>query len=145
MKIIENIIKVTKDYEGTIFINGNAVCEHKSFDANTFIDEERANAFAKDDSCSENILRDNFFNNLREEEIDVDDAQLFPTITKISVQDYLNEVGENDDALLTSFSFNGIWYEVKEMKYEIVGVYDKEGNHIKSTKKVLVEKELEVK
>jgi len=31
------------------------------------------------------------------------------------------------------------------MKYEIVGVYDKEGNHIKSTKKVLVEKELEVK
>ena len=60
MKIIENIIKVTKDYEGTIFINGNAVCEHKSFDANTFIDEERANAFAKDDSCSENILRDNF-------------------------------------------------------------------------------------
>ena len=124
MKIIENLIVVYKEINGDLYVDDNhfgdcSTIENRRY----FIDDKSAKDYANDDSYCDSILRDDIRSNLM---IDVGEVEISSIINHISIDEI------DKDELFIYFPN----YEVKEMKYEIDGV--------KSTKNVLVEKELEV-
>jgi hypothetical protein len=126
MKMLEKVIKVDKVIIGQISINGSSEIEHYVYEDKVFIDIEEANDFATDEDL-EDVVREDFECN----GIDIDAEGEIDSadVSEVSI----DALAEYDLNMILCKYPN---YEVKEMKYEIDGV--------KSTKKVLVEKELEV-
>jgi hypothetical protein len=131
MKIIEKIIRVEKDLEGEVWVNGLAKFDHSMSVSRVFIDSKKALDFAdlEDEDHNVDEFREDFENDLRHADCDAEVESSDATINEYSIDESPNWMIEE---LLEDYPH----YEVKEMKYEIDGVV--------SVKKVLVEKELEV-
>ena len=128
MKIIEKIVKVNKEIFGNdVTVDGTSVGGYSTYeDRRYFVDDKSAEDYANDDSYCYSLLYDDV---RRQFMIDVGEVEISSTTKHISID-------EIDKDELFSITLKYPNYEVKEVKYEIDGV--------KSTKKVLVEKEIEV-
>ena len=126
MKVLEKVIRVNRNLLGQVSVCGSSCIEHFVSDNGMFDDREEAEAFAEDEWIGDIVREDFEANGI---DIDIEDVSSDVEVSEISI----DELDEYD---LNMFLRQYPNYEVKEMKYEIDGV--------KSTKKVLVEKELEV-
>ena len=131
LKVIDKVTRVRKELDGEVWVNGEAKFTHSMSKDKLFIDSKDALEFADAEDDDHNIdeFREDFENDLRYAECD---AEI--TSNDVNIDEY--SIDECPEYLLKEVLSNNKEYEVKEMKYEIDGV--------KSTKKVLVEKELEV-
>ena len=129
MKIIEKIIRVDKDVSGCLSINGESSFAHSISMRQVFFDMKDAKEYADEKGYGYDEVREDFYQSFSIDSIEVEDVEEENDIYEMSIDsigsEELNEVIRKYPE-----------YEVKEMKYEIDG--------IKSVKKVLVEKVLEV-
>ena len=127
MKIIEKIVIVNKEIFGDLTVESTHIGDCSTIeDRKYFLDDKSAKDYANDDSYCDSVLMTDIRRDLM---ICVGEVEISSTTKHISIDDI-------DEMELYSIGLIYPNYEVKEMKYEIDGV--------KSTKKVLVEKELEV-
>ena len=131
MKIIEKIIRVEKDLEGEVWVNGQAKFDHSMSVSRIFTDSKKALDFADLEDEDRNVeeFREDFEIDLRHADIEAEVESSDATINEYSID-------ETPDWMIETILDDNPRYEVKEMKYEIDGV--------KAVKKILVEKELEV-
>ena len=128
--IIDKVTRVRKEVDGEVWVNGEGKFTHSMSKDEVFIDSKEALEYAEtDDDCDIEEFREDFEETLRYAECDAEISSNDAEIVEYSID-------ECPEHLLNEVLSNNKEYEVKEMKYEIDGV--------KSTKKVLVEKELEV-
>ena len=129
MKILEKIIRVDKDVNGYLSIDGTGEIVNNISMRQVFIDMEDAQKYSDDKGYGIDEVKEDYFNRLSIDSVEVEDYQESNDIYEMSIDNICSD--ELNDVIRKYPN-----YEVKEMKYEIDG--------IKSVKKVLVEKVSEV-
>ena len=130
MKIIEKIIRVDKDVNGGLSINGEGSFAHSISMRQVFFDMKDAKEYADDKGYGYDEVREDFYNSFSIDAIEVEEVEEENDIYEMSI----DSIGSHElDEVIRKYPN----YEVKDMFYEIDG--------FKSIKKVLVLKPFDEK